>query len=427
VRNHVRLLSGIISANALASAVSVLASPVLARLYGPEAFMVQGVITATSGLFAVAGAFRYEQGIIQAKSVGEVEMFRRLSYFSIAIIFIGLVGINLFRDVPAALQDRGFSAVELVLWCAALYLSASFGGVADAINVYTGSGRQAVVAGSVRVGVTLAMQLLLGFAGASVKGLLIGQVLGQLTYALYVHRGLRTLGFPESGNDPNRPGCALTLRALAWQERRFPLYLASQSCVSYLSHTFPVWALGQLGLSKEIGFFWFFYRMMLVPHQIIGKAIRNVFTRFLITGKEGDSRSQRRAFYRASGLLMAVAIVSSSMAIFLGKPLVGAMFGHKWQEGFHFLISLLPWWVGVLVSPPSLAVIRAAQMDHWLLVSDCVGLSVKLVLFWMVMKKGYSDSFILSLSIVALSVYLMNFFMAVLAVERKDRNLCQPN
>lgn len=65
----------LVGGTAIAQDLSVLSSPLLTRLYGPEAFGIIAIFTAITGIISVMACLRYEQAIMLPKRDEEAANF----------------------------------------------------------------------------------------------------------------------------------------------------------------------------------------------------------------------------------------------------------------------------------------------------------------------------------------------------------------
>src|SRR5699024_8255783 len=97
-RSFVRNVTIMASGTAAAQAIALVASPIITRLYGPEAYGMMGVFQSTIQIIIPIAALTYPVAIVLPKSDQDAKGIMRLSvYISIALSIITLMMLLMFN------------------------------------------------------------------------------------------------------------------------------------------------------------------------------------------------------------------------------------------------------------------------------------------------------------------------------------------
>lgn len=117
----------LVGGTAFAQALAVLASPVLTRLYGPEAFGIAALFVAVTGIISVVACLRYELAIMLPKRDGEAACLLGLSLLLAATMSLLLVSVFWLVQNPI-LQLLNAQELAPYIWLVlpAVFLSGAF-------------------------------------------------------------------------------------------------------------------------------------------------------------------------------------------------------------------------------------------------------------------------------------------------------------
>lgn len=392
--------------------------PVLSRIYAAEAYGMQGLVVATTAVFSVSGALRFEQGIIQATNPQSVARYVRLSLAASALL-AAVVAVVAYRRF-GSLAEYGHvdNALNLTALSLLFFVLSVIALIGEAINIYTESGSQIIACSVIKSLSMITGQVAFGFAGLERHGLILGQIAGMGMYiaGLFVALPQVRFLFGSLSELVSVRSISEVLRQF-WEEKRFPFLLATQSSVSYLSHTLPIWILGQTWSIETIGVFWMCQRLLLAPHQLIGSIVRNAFTRFLVSKQRSQaSMSGRQELIVLSAGLTVISTGIAAILLWKGGLIVKFVLGGRWIGSLDFIEALLPWWIALMASSPSLAMIRALRKDGCLLLSEIVLLIAKLAYVYFAATRLPPVQLVFGLSVISA---IGCIFVVVFASTRK--------
>lgn len=347
--------------SALAQVIGVLASPVLSRLYTPEQFGVLGSILAVTGVISVIGSLKYEMALVLEKDDAKAQALQKLCLIILIVVtFISGIGI---LAVPYCLTLEGKGGLTSYLpWAIPIIFLT---GLFNIFNFRLNREKKYKTLSSALVARRLSnvvLQIVLGFCGAQVLGLVLGNLFGAIVAVLVIvitQKGIAFDCFEEGAS----------LKNSAREHYRFPLYSAPQNLLNALSQNLPIYLLGYFYGMEVVGSYWFAMRIIQLPASLIGQAVRQVF--YKEAADLSDNLVELRKVFIKTTLLLAVVIVIPVIVIFLWGPhLFPFVFGDKWLLAGQFSRWMFLW-VGLLfINPPAVMLFNILHFQKYSLIID---------------------------------------------------------
>jgi len=329
VQNVFIVASGAVGAQAL----SLLLSPIITRLYGPEAFGVLGTFTALTRIVIPIAALTYPVAIVLPKNDSNSKKIIKLSFLitilmSVMSLFILLVFkesvISLFN-----LEDINnlIFLIPLVIFFAGL-MQITVQWVIRTNQFFINAKSEfyhSVIANFSKVGMGLF------FPVASV--LVVIQTFAQGIRALLIILFLRK-------NKPNRINFSsdekeLTMKEIAKKHYDFPLYRAPEELISTLSQNLPVLLLTSFFGPAAAGFYSIGRTVLSMPSRLIGKAIGDVFYP-RITEAKHKGENLNKLIKKATLTLAGFGFLPFSIIIIFGPFLFSFIFGEDWVRAGEY-------------------------------------------------------------------------------------------
>ena len=411
-RGFAVLMSGTVTGQIVVFA----SSPLLTRIYDPNAFALLAVVTAISSILAVVLAFKLEMLIPLVK---EEESARRLVSAGIstaAILGLFISGVMLAAG-PFAEKTFGIDGLAKWLWIAPVVAAA--GTAFQILNQWAirlGEFKSLATNSVIRPVVMTAVQIIIGLAGVKLGGLSIGLAAGHIVSAgtMFARSGARI--FRLAG----------TIDCLRVETRNYKQFLAVLSVAGLLNVAatqFPVLlfslsysseATGQLSLTQKI---------LAAPVAIVGVAMSQVFVNLLATAVR-NSRPASSIFVRVTTINMAAALVGGGVILLWGQTIFGFVFGSEWQQAGQFAQFLTIGMVAQLIAAPvsqSLAVLRWSRSQ---LVCDGVRfLACGGVLIIIPQLSDWPGAAVIGLGMAMAAGYLLQWLVVLIAIRSHDRGL----
>jgi len=383
---------------AVAQAVGVLLSPIITRLYMPEAMGLWGLFVSFLGVAAVVATLRYEVAIVAASSEEDALALTRSSL--VLGLVTGVLGAFVFELLRRG-NLLGYGA--LPTWSSWLVFPAlvalSWGMALRYYGVRQGAfglvGRFTIMQGVAR---PLA-QLLLAFLGGA--GLLLGEALGRflgLTALLKI--------LPKAAGPWFRP------EVLA-RYRIYPAVQLPSGFLNKLALLAPVPVFTALYGPAVGGSLALAQRVVGLPVSLIGTAVADVFY-----GQAAELAREKpralRGFMIATALRLFLVALPFGLALWLLAPRLSTwIFGSAWEEAGRMMAIMAPWMVAQLaVSPVS----RAVFLSRWSWVKFAYDVFSLLIFAFLITFRLDSREALIFLSWSSATLYGVYFLVLLLVV-----------
>lgn len=339
LRAVVKLIGG----NAVATAVPILAAPVLGRLFIPADYGALAQFMAPAAVLAVLASLQFQHAIIAERtdrSAGQVACLVLLGAVAVA-------GLTVFGI--AALWSPVLSQTAAGAWFWLLPLTVATAGVTAAGGFLANRHRRYGWMARLQVAhvlVIVALSISLGFQSWGADGLLTAYLIGQLIQLgayVWLLRDLRATVLPWPG--------AARLRVLVRRHWKFPAFTLPSGFASQLNMQAPVFALSALGADATLGAFTRARQLVSMPVTVVGQSISHVFRREAseLYHRTGTCRP---LMLRTAGWLFAVGLCPCILFMAFAPLLFTVYLGPAWREAGEIARILAPiMFLRVLISP----------------------------------------------------------------------------
>lgn len=401
----------LVSGTTIAQAIGVLLSPLLTRMYAPEAFGTLALFSAITSIIGVAACLRYELAIMLPKTDDEAANLLAVSLLSVvAITMLSIPTVILGR--PLLLRLLKAPDLGPYLWLVPVIVF--FGGVFSALNYWNSRsqhfGRLSVVR-VVSSATTYAANLGAGYAGhATTSTLISGTLLGSVISTGMLARSIW------------REDSSLFRLQVRWQRmlhgmkryQRFPLIDVWSALLNTISWQLPALMLGYFFSSTVVGYYSLGLRVLQVPMSLIGGAIAQVFFQRAAEAKAHGTLDQvvRSAFQRLATIgLFPMLLIGVS-----GRDMFVLFFGSQWAPAGTYAQILSLWTFFWFVSSPLSTLFFVLEKQSLLLSMNIAILLTRCVSLWL---GGISHDPITAVSFFAASGAIMYGYLSL-----KVLNLC---
>ncbi|TCJ39566.1 lipopolysaccharide biosynthesis protein [Parafrankia sp. BMG5.11] len=413
VRNIAKMMFG----TGLAQIVTFLATPLLARLYGPDSFGQQSALLSIVGPMAALTTMAYPVAIVIARTDRDAAAFARLALLgSIAFSILGTA--LLFVEDMWLMRKLGLAELQaLVLLIPALVILTTMNMSAgymfvrgEQFGVYA---RAQVVAS----GVGTAAKLALGFLAPGTLSLIAGNALSYLVAPITLMRTTRRSG----------QATRLTvgeLKNVVWSYRDFPLLRAPQNFISAVSQAVPVIALTSSFGPAAAGHYAVALSLTGAPVMLLGNAVQSVlYPKLTQAAQDGDNTS--RLLLRSTLVLLALGAAFFVPIAAFGPWFFALLLGPEWTEAGVYAALLVPvLWTG-LANRPAVALIPAINLQGGLLIYEILGTAAKIaavyVGLWVIGSARWTVGLFSAAGAVAYVLLVLWVYLSNCAIERKSK------
>jgi len=354
---NVGILTG---GTAFAQGLTVLALPVLTRLYTPEAFGLLSVYVALMGFFAPIATLRFDIAIpIPAQDDEAANLLALALVITTGVaLVLGVIAVLLPAQVAAWLRQEALQPylwmVPLAVFGIATYNSLQFWSTRqDRYGLVTRTRIRRAIGGT-------SAQLGLGVIGAGPIGLLLGQLLNAALGISGLAQAIRRFDRVHTIAISRR-----SMRAAFVKYREFPTRVAPAAVLDAGYQFLPILILVPVIGAAEVGVVYLVMRAMALPVTLVGASISLVFL----------AGATKR---RQSGTLGAFTRKIMWHAFLVGGPTITAIGGFAYLlgpwilgEGYEFVqeiaLWMVPWFVMQAVyTPVSTLFASTNRQSEWL-------------------------------------------------------------
>ncbi len=359
----------LVTGTALAQIISILASPIITRLYGPEAFGVLAVFISIVGILSVVACLRYEFAIVLPKSDEEAA-----NVFGLCILLLTVISILL---IPALILSQNYledilNAPELgpflIFIPPMIFLSGAFLAL-NFWNTRTRHFHRLAIAQVTRSGSVTGIQLGVGLLGYASGGVLVGAaIIGQFVSTVVLGIQILKDDFHYFRQNISLPGMIAVLR----QYSNFPKYDLWAAFMSNLSSSLPVFILSIYFSSTILGYYSFGLMVITLPLTLIGNAIGEVFFQRAAEAKNIDQQKLRETVEVTLKPLIFLSLFPTLILALIGPQLFGVVFGIAWQEAGNYARYLSFWIFITFIASPINSLFNIFQKQRFNLMVNII-------------------------------------------------------
>lgn len=333
-RSSLQAVAKLSGGQIIAAALSVLAAPILSRLYAPEDYAPFAVFVAVTSVCSSLGTVALSNGIIVERSC------RRAHELAVVCLIVGGAATTagaLVIITIALVQWPAFGGA-IGPWLFAVPLLVMVNCVSEVVSALANRQKAYGKLSIIPIGVstsTVGLTLTLGVLEFEASGVMIGYLAGQafaLIAYLYLYASLELAR-------PRVTGCHLI--GLARRHRRFVYFSLPSSLIWSFMMALPVYALNWAGAMLALGEFNRARFLAGASVTLVSGAFGSVYRqRFVEDIREGGDC--RATFTRAFCALLAIGLAPAYCLSFYGGEIFGLVLGETWHGVGEFAEVLAP-------------------------------------------------------------------------------------
>lgn len=354
---------GVLASGSMAAQVALVAtSPLLSRLFPPDAFGVFSLMLTISTIGGAVGGLCYEVAVILPRGRRAAVSLYRLAFFLSLVTPLVMVGLlaavqHLFPNILGRTLTTDF-----YVWCLLGTM------LTTQVNVLCYAHSRAGQYGAIsmnKITQTLlpaVAQIGLAFLGFMGEGLMLGRVLGLLGSELWLTRRL-PYGYRLRDLARARP---VPLLAAARTYRDFLLQVPRQLLVRGATMLPAALLLGAYGPTVA-GLYFFAQRLIERPGMLLGDSLTRVPMKQFASRVQQGKRLTRAALLYTAAVAGPVVLGVVFLAL-TSHPLFRIVFGHRWEGAADYAVVLAGWAAIRLTSLPMATlttVLRVQKMSFW--------------------------------------------------------------
>jgi O-antigen/teichoic acid export membrane protein len=402
-------LSTLASGILLGQAITLLASPLLTRLYNPVEFSGYAVFLALTSAITPALNGRYEIAIVVTRSDDDSRSFLAICVWVTtlvaAIYFLSLAAFRPFVEsfLHAKISNGWLVCVTVLLlavgWSTALKYWANRQGEFGII------GRQAAFQSFT----IAALSIVLSVTSLGHYGLILATILGTMAGLGFFAIAYRKV-IPASNFALNNQHVIL-----ARKNYDYPLYNATTSLLDGVTLVLPVLFFTNRYDGVMVAYFVLVTRVAMAPLSFISQAVSQIHLKHM-SDLINDGADPRRYMALVSTALTAVAIPPALILIASSAWLFGAVFGENWAGAGPVLVLLAPSIIVKFVVSTVSGVFASTGHNALSAIWKIVAFSTTIALLYFSPKETSFHSMVSYLVVLDVVLYSMYFILAWYAI-----------
>jgi len=333
--------SGVLVAHLITLAVS----PAITRIFTPEEFGIFSLFNSLVIILSMIATGTYEFSIVLPEKDRTARRLFKISLFG-TLIFTFLCYVVLYFSAPFISQVTTLSIPFLLLLPAAVMFNSAMNSYHYWFTRKEFFDEYAYAKISMASG-TGFFQIVIGLAGFTSTGLLIGLIAGRVSSIMTMTiRKLAEVKELFKSWDLQR------LKESAALYSDHPKFVLMSSLLSAVSIELPVFVIMALFGHQELGFYGLAFRVLMAPVTLVSMSVGQVyFQKFSVRKNSGQLLAPYLT--RLWGFLFLIGIVPFTLFFFLSEPIFVFAFGADWLEAGTVASILTPMLLFTFIANPT--------------------------------------------------------------------------
>lgn len=361
VKNIFLLMSGTV----LAQLITVAATPILGRVFSPEAFGIYSVFNGIVGIIVVAASLQYNVAIVLPKHDEDAACILVLS---LTLTVITCLVTALVFSVGGIWLLTTLHAAALISWWWCIPIDLLLTGVYQSFTAwltrrkYFETSSLSLIIRSISLNLT---QLASGAIAAGPLGLISGMCAADLI-------GSMVAAQPFIKRDYFRFKHAITItrvRGMAREYIEFPAFSTPQGLLNAISQNAPLLLLAFYFDAKVAGLYAVSFRLLQLPVQLFVRSSKQVL--YQKACELHNSGADTYAFFRKTTLgLIAVGIIPFMTIVFFAPSIFSFFLGPKWLVAGQYARWMAMWSAIGFINTPAMILAQVYRKQRTLLIYD---------------------------------------------------------
>lgn len=400
----------LVSGSTGAQVITLLVTPILTRLFSPEAF---GVGVAFASLITVISVFlclRYEQAIVlpserdHAINLSALSLLSGAAVTAVVTVVFMVWGPVIFGWLNMPEMDGYLWAIPVSLVIAAVTM------VLQSWNTREHQFGRIGVNGVINSFVTQGSRVLSGLAGyTSGAAMVVTNMLGNLIAAIH-YAALWTARDRASWRGRIR---VVDMKDMARRYKELPLYGTWAALLNSISWQLPVFMLSAFFTPAVAGQYALGNRLIRVPMSIVGAALAQAFY-----PRAAEASNTTRLAPLVRGTFQRLVTFGMPIMLYLalaGRDLFAFFFGAQWAEAGIYVQILAAWSFFWFISSPMSTLYLVLGKQRWYLIWNIFNFGTRLLSLWI---GGYYESPLLALALFGLSGVVVYGYMVLYLMQQ---------
>ncbi|MGB3908437.1 MAG: oligosaccharide flippase family protein [Methanomethylovorans sp.] len=337
----------LVGGTTFAQIVTILASPVLTRLYTPDEFGTWALLISITTIIGIIACMRYEFSIMLPESDKEAINLLGLSLTIVCIITaISILPIYFFKNEIVVMLNSPQLADFLWMIPIIIFVNGFF----QALNYWNSRTKHFKRLSFAQVSRSLSTtgtQIVSGFLRYPLSGgLIVGSVVGYTVSTLVLGGQIwkDDKYFIKANLHPQK-----FIQGLK-RYKKFPLIDTWSALLNSISWQLPAFLLAFYFSPAVVGFYSIGFRILQLPMSFIGSSLNQVFfQRASVASSQGNLSSLVETVFK---LLVVIGLFPILTLTFVGSDVFSVIFGSSWAEAGVYAQILSIWAFVWFISSP---------------------------------------------------------------------------
>lgn len=405
----------VFSGNTVVLLSQLVLTPVIARIYGPEAYGIYGLFSALVMNLSSFTDLGYSNAYVLPKEDERFVHLLRLNFVLLAVVCLVLLVVAMLHEQLYALlpnwRPLGGYIYLLPVSIATYSLSVFFTQWFTRVRAFNTS----VIIGSSATVTLRVFNMGYGLLSkGALHGLIIGDVLvnslATIAYAwAMLKHGIRNVfrGWSWQG-----------IRELAIAYKRYPLLVFPERWVSLVGLQLPMYLL--ISDPVVVGHFALAGALLLIPLRLLGYSFSTVYTQKAAEAANSDPALLGRITKGLYDRLFWLGVLPFSAMMFFSDEVFAIILGEAWHDSGVITAYLGLFFFFRLLSEPMIPLFYAQRKEHMVLVFQSVLTVARLAVMLPLLHYGFgSHMAILGYSMVSALAYLVLGYLVLNAVGQQ--------
>lgn len=370
VRNVLIMASGTAAAQALAIALS----PIITRMYGPEAFGIMGTFNAMISIVIPISALAYPIAIVLPKNNQDAKGLAHLSLIVTAITTIISTIIVLLFDQQII---HMFNLGEFSNFIYLIPLVVVFAGTMQIAEQWLIRTKQFSINARVMFYqslITNGSKVGIGYFHPVASVLIVMTVLSNGIRTILMIIFARKSSYRDTTYKSIRKE---NIKSLAKKYNDFPIYRAPEMFLNAISQGLPVLMLTAFFGPASAGFYAIGRTVLSLPSRLIGKSVGDVF--YPRIAEASNNKEDVTALIKKATIALAgVGILPFGLVVFFGPILFSFVFGSDWEVAGEYARWIALWSFFGFINRPSVRSLPVLNAQRFHLIYTIIMLIVRI-------------------------------------------------
>ena len=402
VRNTSVLLSG----NMLAQIITLMAYPIISRIYAPDEMGTLNLFVSIFAILVLIANAEYQNVLVFHKDEKDLP-----SVLSVCLGCVALVSTLVLATVPFSAEISSlFGSADLADWyfLMPIYVAATaIWNICDSLiirkKLFKYISLYLILLAIYNVG----LKILLGHLGWGTAGLIISAVSGSLLILLLVclYAQWKEKLFSSLGELPT---WSSTL-AIAREYIKFPKFSLSRKTLNLVSKSLPIFLLSAHFGMTEIGLYTMGLLLAHTPINVACGSLYKIMFRF-VTEKVWKEEKILPIIKKYIASVFMIGVPSFALLYFILPDLTAIMLGENWRISGEYIRLMLPWLLAFAVADVIEFIPEIFKKQEGLLVIEIIDIIFK---FAVLLYGVHFADFHTTLLLFFASCFMVNFGKAI--------------